>query len=102
MPVIPAGIKWDRHDQLDQAEFTCSATQARNRWPAKAIFGRVLEAPALQGTIPYQFQKYVEEAHAVAYLNVLLSDVNVDPNCWRECKQFMDELRESRRNDNLV
>ena len=95
VPVIPAATKWSQHHQLDEGEFTCSASQARNRWPAEAIFGRVLNAPALQGTIPFHFLHFVEQAHAVAYLNVLTCDFNVEPEGWSSSRAHLDRMHGS-------
>jgi len=85
----------DEDKQTDEGELTCSATQARNRWPAKAIFGRVPKAPALQGTIPSRFLNFVEQARAVAYLNVLTCDFNVEPEGWSSSRAHLDRVHGS-------
>lgn len=77
--------------QLDELEATCSADQARNRWPAETIFSRVTDCPALSGTIPIHFVNYVEQAHAVAYLNTLCCKFHVEPVGWADYKKQLDD-----------
>ena len=51
IPMIPMGCAWNHFYQLDPGAYNCSAKEARLRWPAEAIFGRVLNTPSLKGTI---------------------------------------------------
>ena len=37
--------------QLDSDAYNCSAEQAKQRWTAEGLFGRVLNTPSLQGEI---------------------------------------------------
>ena len=83
--IIPAATKWDTWHQLDADEEAASSAQARRRWPAEAIFSRVMQAPALQGKIPFHFLPHVDGAFLVACFDVLLMDFNVVPVAWAQC-----------------
>jgi hypothetical protein len=88
-PVIPAACDWGEWHQLDAQEYTCSAAQARRRWPAEAIFQRVLQCPSLSGVIPFWFLRWVDTAHSVAYFDILLKDFHLTPRGWDACKVAM-------------
>jgi hypothetical protein len=82
-----------RWHQIDQDEFTCSAKQARKRWPAEAIFGDVTKTPSLQGKIPFAFLPYMEAAYAVSFLTLLLGKFKVEPTGWQHSLQYLQGLR---------
>ena len=86
--MIPMGCAWNFFFQLDPGAYNCSAQEARLRWPAEAIFGRVLHAPSLQGTIPHHFLPYVEQAHAVAYLNLICGNYFMKPKIEEEASAY--------------
>ena len=83
--IIPAATKWDTWHQLDADEEAASSAQARRRWPAEAIFSRIMQAPALQGKIPFHFLAHADGAFLVACFDVLLMDFNVVPVAWEQC-----------------
>ena len=86
---MPAATRWSHFHQLDEGEFTCSSAQAQHSWCAEAVFGRVVKSRSVNGTIPMSFLNYVEQAHAVAYLDVFLQDFNVEPKGWGECESII-------------
>ena len=96
--MIPMGCKWNHFYQLDPGAYNCSAKEARLRWPAEAIFGRVLNTPSLQGTIPHHFLAYVEQAHAVAYLNLFCCNFHVKPKIWDEMHEHWNKRFGSKKN----
>jgi len=81
-----------RFHQLDELEYTCSAAQARNRWPAEAIFGNVLNTPSLQGVIDASFLQYAEQAYLVAYFNLWFYRFNVEPKGWKDALEWWQSL----------
>jgi len=81
--------------QLDSMEYTCSAAQARNRWPAEGLFSRVTKCPALKDTIPIHFLGYLEQAHAVAYLNMLCCKFHVPAQGWERFEKELNEEYET-------
>ena len=86
--MIPMGCAWNYFYQLDPGAYNCSAKEARLRWPAEAIFGRVMNTPSLKGTIPNYFLPYVEQAHAVAYLNLLGGNYFMKPKIAEEASAY--------------
>ena len=82
---------------MSHEEYECSAAEARERWTAETLFSFVTDTPSLNGVIPYHFLRYVEEAHAVAYLNVIcrkaFSDSKYPPMGWTKAQNRLDEQR---------
>ena len=83
---------------MDNQEYECSAAEARERWTAETLFSFVTDAPSLKGVIPYHFLRWVEQAHAVAYLNVIcrreFSDKKHPPQGWIEALAWLTKSNE--------
>ena len=82
---------------MDNAEYECSAAEARERWTAGTLFSFVTDATSLKGVIPYHFLRWVEQAHAVAYLNVIcrreFSDKKHPPRRWPYFEKLLNRMR---------
>ena len=93
VPVFPGFCVPRRFTQSDDEEYECSAAEARERWTAETLFTFVTDTPSLKGVIPYHFLHFVEETHAVAYLNnicrIEFSDKNYPPKGWAKAKTWL-------------
>ena len=82
---------------MDNQEYECSAAEARERWTAETLFSFVTDSPSLKGVIPYHFLRWVEQAHAVAYLNVIcrreFSDKKHPPRGWSDFNELLNRMR---------
>lgn len=91
---------------MDDKEYECSAAESRERWTAETLFTFVTDTPSLKGVIPYHFLRWVEEAHAVAYLNVIcrkeFSDRNNPPKGWAKAEKWLDAQREKFKRNNQL
>ena len=90
--------------QLDDEQYECSAAEARERWTAETLFTFITDTPSLNGVIPYRFLPFVEEAHAVAYLNnncrLEFSDKKYPPKGWAKAEVWLEDLREPNTSSN--
>ena len=91
--IIPVACSWNYQHQMDFDEYTCSLAQARRRWVSENVFERELNSPSLAGFIPYQYFSYVDCAHMVGVLNVLLAKFALEPRDWSKVLEYRKQKR---------